>query len=161
MAYTLGEAAKATGKTKPTILRAIQTHKISAIKHEVTGAWQIEPAELHRVYQPVSADASNGVSNPHENGETLRGVMADETLLRRELALREEQLGALREERERERGQLQAQIDDLSRRLDTEAEERRRTQAQLTALLTDQRQAKAAEPDATARRRWWRFGGRG
>ena len=47
MAYSLKQAAEATGKTRPTILRAIQKGKISAVRHEVTGAWQIDPAELH------------------------------------------------------------------------------------------------------------------
>ena len=42
-------------------------------------------------------------------------------------------------------------IDDLRQRLDTEAEERRRTQAQLTALLTDQR----PKPEETPKRRSW------
>ena len=45
-------------------------------------------------------------------------------------------------------------IDDLRQRLDTEGEERRKVQAQLTALLTDQR-PKLEEP---TRRSWWRFG---
>lgn len=75
-------------------------------------------------------------------------------LLRRELAF-------MTAEREREREQLQARIDDLSRRLDAEGEERRR----LTAILTDQRaQAPLDEVLTTAPlapvpkiRRWWRF----
>ena len=46
-------------------------------------------------------------------------------------------------------------IDDLRARLDGEAEERRRTQAQFTALLTDQR----AKPEPGQRRwNWWRIG---
>jgi hypothetical protein len=53
MPYSLKHAATATGKSKPTILRAIQSGKISAEK-DVQGEWQIEPAELHRVYPPVS-----------------------------------------------------------------------------------------------------------
>lgn len=55
MSYTLGEAAKATGKNKTTIQRAIKSGKISAIQHE-NGSYSIEPAELSRVYklQPLS-----------------------------------------------------------------------------------------------------------
>jgi hypothetical protein len=53
MPYSLKQAATATGKSKPTILRAIQGGKISAEKDQ-QGEWQIEPAELHRVYPPVS-----------------------------------------------------------------------------------------------------------
>ena len=53
MAYSLKQAADAMGRTKPTLLRAIQTGKISAKKTEM-GEWEIEPAELHRVYPPVA-----------------------------------------------------------------------------------------------------------
>jgi hypothetical protein len=57
------------------------------------------------------------------------------------------QLEALREERERERRQLQATIDDLRGRLDEETAERRQSAGEirrLTLLLTDQRQPTAA-----------------
>src|SRR3982750_3758898 len=62
MAYSLKQAAEATGRTKPTILRAIQTGKISAKKTEM-GEWEIEPAELHRVYPPV-ADGVTPTATP-------------------------------------------------------------------------------------------------
>jgi hypothetical protein len=52
MSFSLKQAAAASGKSKPTILRAIQAGKISAEKDE-QGEWQIDPAELHRVYEPV------------------------------------------------------------------------------------------------------------
>lgn len=51
MAYTLGQAAKACGKTKPTILARINSGKLSAVRDE-RGQWQIDPAELARVYPP-------------------------------------------------------------------------------------------------------------
>lgn len=141
MAYTLKQAAEATGKSKPTILRAIQSHKLSATRDAVTQAWLIEPAELHRVYPPVT-------DKPVRNGEMTRDVIPDEmTSLRREISVRDEQLEALREERQRERQDAQITIDDLRHRLDAEAEERRK----LTALLTDQR---------PARRSWWSWGKR-
>ena len=37
MTYSLKQAAQVTGKTRPTILRAIQKSKISATRHDVTG----------------------------------------------------------------------------------------------------------------------------
>ena len=49
MAYTLGQAAKATGKTKSTIQVAIKSGRLSASRDDV-GRYQIDPAELHRVY---------------------------------------------------------------------------------------------------------------
>lgn len=49
--YTLGTAAKATGKSKTTIQKALTNGRISAAKNDI-GEWQIDPAELHRVYPP-------------------------------------------------------------------------------------------------------------
>ena len=147
MLLSVKQAAEATGKSKPTILRAIQSHRISATKDELSGAWMIDPAELHRVYPPASVQQVR--TEP-----MTQDASADEAAsLRRELAL-------LTAEREREREQLQARIDDLSRRLDAEGEERRR----LTAILTDQRAVVTSEavltPPPTIEpkaRRWWRF----
>jgi hypothetical protein len=140
MNYSLGEAAKATGRSKATIHRAIQSHKISAVKDEATGAWLIDPAELHRVFPAVSSEQV-------QKSDLRQGEMAAGT------APLQSQLEQLRQERERERADKDAVIDDLRRRLDASEEERRKTQAQLTALLTDQR-------EQPGRRSWWRFGRR-
>lgn len=144
MAYTLKQAAEATGKSKPTILRAIQSHKVSATRDPATQGWLIDPAELHRVYPPITDE-------PLRNGEMTRDVIpTDICALRREIEIRDERIAALQDERQRERQDAQSTIDDLRRRLDTEAEERRK----LTALLTDQR----PKPEEPARRSWWRRG---
>ena len=55
MSYTLGTAAKATGKSKTTIQRAIAKGTISAQK-EKNGRYSIDPSELHRVFPMVSTD---------------------------------------------------------------------------------------------------------
>src|SRR3546814_15936747 len=60
MAYTLVEAAKATGISKASISRAINSGRISAIKTD-SGSFSIEPVELHRVYPPKSSAAVSGV----------------------------------------------------------------------------------------------------
>src|SRR5262245_417622 len=52
--YTLGTAAQACGLNKSTILRAVKAGKISATRDE-HGQWQIDPAELHRVYPPAAS----------------------------------------------------------------------------------------------------------
>ena len=54
MSYTIGQAAKATGKSKPTISRAIKSNTISATKND-DGSFTIDPAELHRVFPPVKS----------------------------------------------------------------------------------------------------------
>ena len=62
MVYTLGEAAKATGKSKATISKAIKNGRISAIKDEV-GTFQIDPSELHRVYPATASSKQNETPN--------------------------------------------------------------------------------------------------
>ena len=53
MPYTLGQAAKATGLSKPTIANAIKRGRISALKDDI-GQYAIDPAELHRVFPAVN-----------------------------------------------------------------------------------------------------------
>lgn len=57
--YTLRTAAKATGISRATLHRAIQTGKISARRKD-DGFFEIDPSELHRVYAPVSFGVSQG-----------------------------------------------------------------------------------------------------
>lgn len=123
MKYTLGTAAKATGKAKSTILRAIKSGTISASK-DATGNYSIDPSELHRVFDatPTQPAASNETQPTSEHPETLR--------LRLEI---------LEIERQRERDQMQATIDDLRARLD-------RSEDRITALL--------AAPEKLPTRRW-------
>ena len=56
MTYTLGEAARTVGKSKSTIKRSIEAGRISAEKNAF-GVWEIDPAELHRVYRRVDDEA--------------------------------------------------------------------------------------------------------
>jgi excisionase family DNA binding protein len=126
MSYTLGEAAKATGITKPTLSKAIKNGKMSAIKNE-NGSYSIDPAELHRVFPAVSGNRDDG-------GIALR---METPLQLAEILAKEQQ------ERERERLQQEATINDLRRRLDEEATERRQSAEEirrLTLLLTHQRE---------------------
>lgn len=122
MKYTLGTAAKATGKAKSTILRAIKSGTISAKKvHD--GSYEIEPAELHRVFSP-------SVAQQLQSNDTQPEIERDPNLRLR--------LEILEAERQRERAQMQATIDDLRTRLD-------RSEDRITALL--------GAP--AKRRRWW------
>jgi hypothetical protein len=148
MPYSLKQAAEATGKSKPTILRAIQTGKISAGKSEV-GEWEIEPAELHRVYPPVAAGATRTDTPDAE-------VTVELPLLRQELAAQAERLTAMQEERERERRQLTERITELRDQLAKSEEERREKDRQLTALLTDQsaKQTRETPPRSAAMSRF-------
>jgi hypothetical protein len=127
MAYSVVQAAKAIGKSKNTVLRAIASGKISAVRDATTGAFQIEPSELHRVFAP----APHGASHDTPDGATRAAV------LQAQLSEKEALIAVLERANE-----------DLRRRLDAEAEERRR----LTALLADRSTPPAPMP---ARRKWW------
>ncbi len=95
MPYTLGQAAKATGLTKPTISKAIANGRISAVKQD-NGSYSIDPAELHRVFPPLSlASKETPASLPLE---TPSSVNADNGL-RALVETLQEQLADLREDR--------------------------------------------------------------
>jgi hypothetical protein len=162
MPYTLAQAARAIGRNKTSVLRAIKAGKVSAIRDEATGGWLIEPAELHRLYPPA-ADAAHatgdaatrngndtersGDSVEHDVDAAIRnGNAAGKIAALRALLAQE------RAERLRERADKDAAIDDLRRRLDAADEERRTVLRQLTALLP------SAQPTpGPGKRRWWLF----
>lgn len=130
MAYTLGTAARALGRSKSSLSRDIKNGRLSAIRN-ANGSFTIDPAELHRVYPPVSQQQdTNGA------GERLATLDSDSKnrALQAEVQGLREQLDLLKGER-----------DDLRRRLDSESEERRR----LTYLLTD------ARPSQPTPGGWW------
>jgi excisionase family DNA binding protein len=116
MSYTLNEAAKAVGKSKTTIHRAIKSGKISASKLD-SGAYAIDPSELHRAFQIGTLERT--IRNDKEQAKTTSGT-AD---IRLEM---------LEKERERERQQLEETIADLR-------EDRDKWRQQATALLEDKR----------------------
>jgi hypothetical protein len=123
MTYTLTAAAKATGKSKSTLLRAIQSSKLSATRDEISGDWRVDPAELHRLYPTIMHEAPNGTATTHH-----------------EMASLIKELRAQLEASAQRMADKDDTIADLRRRLDAEGEERRK----LTAILTDQR-TKAGE----------------
>ena len=128
MKFTVGTAAKETGKAKSTISRYISTGKISAVKTK-GGSYEIDAAELFRVFPRVER------SNSSRNSQMERSATHKNT---DETRVLEAKLEFLQQERERERRQLEQTIEDLRRRLDAESEERRT----LTLMLTDQRPKK-------------------
>jgi excisionase family DNA binding protein len=93
---TLGQAAKETGVSKPTISKAINKGRLSATKNE-KGEYEIDPAELFRVF-PIA-------SKPPVSDLQLETPIYTNDLQR--------ELYVLREERTRERQQLETTISDL------------------------------------------------
>jgi len=127
MKLSLSQAAKESGTSKPTLSRWIAKGRVSAAK-QPDGSYLIDASELDRIRDMMKR--GNGYGNPTvKQTETQHETSA----LQREIELLRERLG-----------DKDNVIDDLRRRLDEETEERRMTQAKLTALLTDQRE-KAVE----------------
>lgn len=149
MFYSLSEAADEIGLSKMTIQRAIKKGRLSADRDE-QGAYRIDPAELHRVFpKDARVKPEQGKSN-----KASQEPSQSESLLRREIEIRDEKLDLIEKERRREREQLESTIDDLRKRLDTESEERQR----LTFLITDQREKEeSAEEERPQRRGLFRW----
>lgn len=141
MKYSLSDAAKATGKNKTTIQRAIKNGKISAAKAE-SGAYEIDPSELHRVF-PL-ATAQPDAQRVHSNDAQQPSVALENkdleriSQLEKELAVAQSRGISLEEQRQ----QMSETIEDLRGRLD-------RSEDRVTALL--------AAP-APKRRSWWPWG---
>jgi hypothetical protein len=152
--YTIGTAAKATGKAKSTISKAINNGMISATKNE-DGSYSIDPAELHRVF-PVEASA-NGPEKHDLDDSAPFDLRFENGRLQGELKQLRERMAELDTMNERERKQLNEQLEDLRRRLDRADEERREKDRQLTALLTDERPKAEAPPPNAGRGFWARF----
>ena len=115
MAYTLGDAARATGKSKATISKAIKSGRVSARKDE-TGTFHIDPSELHRVYPPaVSSEHKETPANTPEkvdiNG-TIRELQARLEAAHERLSDKETVIADLREDRDRWRQQATALLSD-------------------------------------------------
>lgn len=102
MSYTLGTAAKAVGKSKATISKAIKSGKISATKME-DGTYSIDAAELHRVYPPTPSET---VESEHKETPKETGVNSNELIeLRVKLEAAQERIADLEEDREHWRQQ--------------------------------------------------------
>ena len=132
MALTLNEAAKACGRSKGTLSKAIKSGQLSAIRCE-DGSFAIEPSELFRVFPgPVVIGGGDRLETPGNTHE-IDGLKADLEAARKEAAMFREMLDETRADRE-----------DL--RKDRDAW--RRQAEQQTQLLQDMR---AEKPDQTER----------
>ena len=141
MAYTLGEAAKATGKSKPTISRAIKNGTVSASRND-DGSYSIEPVELHRVFPMIGGTSNDtGTKETHETPNDRRALQVEIDLLRERLAERDQHTAERLAEKD-------AQIADLRSDRDS-------WRQQATALLSDQRPETLAEPPPEP---WFKLG---
>ncbi len=143
MPYSVAEAAKAVGRSKSTLLRAIQAGKVSATRDELRGGWLIEPAELHRVYRTAPADP---VHIDAIGAARIAELEARLELSERRIVDKDDVIADLRRQR-----------DVLQNALTT-------TQARVEALLSDRRTTSPVAPPAPTpppeppRRSWWPWG---
>jgi hypothetical protein len=96
-------AAQETGTSKTTILRAVKAGRLSATRDD-KGGYQIDPAELHRVYPPDRLVPRNAVQNAA--GSEVEILVRCAALGAENQALRdrlEAEVGALREHLDAER----------------------------------------------------------
>lgn len=141
---SLNKAAKEAAIAKSTLLDALNSGRMSAGKND-KGHWEIDPAELFRVFPKTSSEESRElVPTPKENHEKT----ISDSALAVEVKMLREQMTKIEEMHERDRQTLVDQIEDLK----TEAERRSTEHMQALAVLTDQRE-KPAE-----RRGWFTFG---
>jgi len=114
MQYTLGEAAKATGKSKTTLHRAIKSGKISATRQD-DNSYSIDPSELHRVFPLVTPEHTpeqlrrNDAEHQGGTAETLRLQLE---AIERERQLMQETIADLREDRDHWRQQATSLLED-------------------------------------------------
>lgn len=128
MSLSPAEAAKHVGLTKQSVIKAIRSGRLSAIK-DASGAWLIEPVELFRVWPAVNQDRGKVTPQvdaglPPENSEVV-------TLLKAQIDLLRSQLDDVRADRE-----------------DIRADRNHWRQIAERGLLTDQRPLSERMPDA-------------
>jgi predicted site-specific integrase-resolvase len=110
---SLTKAAEEVGISRSALFKAIKNGRVSATKNG-KGEFIIDPAELFRVYQPVNKVNVN-LYQPSQQQDIAKETV-EITMLKQLLK------------------QVESERDDLRRRLDDEAQERRK----LTMLLTHQ-----------------------
>lgn len=132
---TLSQAAKALGKSKSTLNRAIKTGRLTATRNE-DGTFSIDPSELYRAFPEPAQNAHHSSSL-----ERARTPVPDE--LHSRISLLEQLLEKERDTVARER-EIAADL----------KEDRDRWRQQATSLLADQSQEPAPAPLAK-HRSWW------
>ncbi len=129
MSLSPAEAAKHVGLTKQSVIKAIRSGRLSAVK-DTSGGWLIEPVELFRVWPAVNQGRGKVTPQvdaglPPENSEIV-------TLLKAQIDLLRSQLDDVRADRE-----------------DIRADRNHWRQIAERGLLTDQRPPPEQTPVAT------------
>lgn len=138
MKLSANRAAKEAGIAKKTLLEAMASGRLTATKND-KGHWEIEPAELFRVYPKTGfSEPEKPQPTPQENNQKTSETSALEI----EIKMLREQIERMDEERDRERSQLTDQIEALREQAERQSADHR----QALAALTDQRERAAEQP---------------
>ena len=135
---SLNKASKHAGVAKSTILEALHNndpHKKLSAEKNVKGHWEIDVSELDRVFTPTSSDQSE--KPPADPQKTI-----PTSALEVEVKMLREQIEKSDFERERERGQMADQIENLRQTIDRQSADHR----QALSVLTDQRESIPQQP---------------
>ena len=127
---TLNQAAREAGRSKATLLEAIRGGRLSAPKDEL-GRYQIDPAELFRVYPPTTQEPDTETAT-----DPLPPTM-ETALLRQKVEFLERIIRGIENER-----------NDLRRRLDAESEARENAAAEIRHLTLMLTHSPKIEPEA-------------
>src|SRR5262245_32888112 len=111
--YTISAARRATGLSRTTIANHIKDGKLSCETND-QGHKLIDGSELHRVYgDKFDPGRGKGGRAAQQATGDCSAISSDDQNLHSELNTVQQQLATEREERRREREQLQGQIDNL------------------------------------------------
>ena len=121
MHFTLGQAAKETGKSKATISKYLNNGKLSFLSKNTSG-YKIDAAELFRVF-------------PKSERRTCVNEQLRTPIVNTDLHFKNMELQIKLDAANKDIESLQADKEDYKKRLDDEANERRK----LTMILTDQK----------------------
>jgi hypothetical protein len=94
MKYTIGEAAKATGKSKATISKAIKNGTLSASRQgdATTSPYAIDASELFRVFPVNSTENTNANDGEHLGNTQENSALHTEVRMLREMLEREREI---------------------------------------------------------------------
>lgn len=143
---TLGQSAKATGKSKPTLSKAIKAGRLTGHK-KANGEYEIEPSELFRVYPKYEEKKPETPVNPEYEIKLVKLESKLETANAR-LEERNSIIAELKEECQRWDKHATSLLEDKrsAEERAAEREEQQRKQAELAkAREEDQRKAHESE----------------
>jgi hypothetical protein len=135
---TLNQAAKAAKRSKATLLEAINSGRMSAPRDE-QGRYQIDPAELFRVYPLTSPEPAT------ETDSDPAPELVETAAYREKTALLERIIATLEDERD----DLRARLDKSEAARETAAAEIHRLTLMLTYQPERQEPTPAPTPEAT------------